>query len=111
MEYGNRNRAYLGESTERVVGCGVVRRVTQCVSGLVCEPSKLGRLYNSSHNYEFQCKKSYVIEVWKNTYHVVLERATLRLDGAMLHQFVVVIDNVIVVVGVQYLGYVGLGIG
>jgi hypothetical protein len=52
MKYGTRNHAYLGETTERAVGRDGVRRVTQCVSGLVCEPSKLRRLYNSCHNYE-----------------------------------------------------------
>jgi hypothetical protein len=52
MKYGNRNHAYLGESTERVVGRDGVWRVTQCVSDLICEPSKLRRLYNNSHNYE-----------------------------------------------------------
>jgi hypothetical protein len=52
MMYGNRNHAYLGESTERMVGRDGVRRVSQCVSGLICEPSKLCRLYNNSHNYE-----------------------------------------------------------
>jgi hypothetical protein len=54
MKYGTRNHAYLGESTKRAVGRDGVRRVTQCVSGLVCEPSKPRRLYNSSHNYERQ---------------------------------------------------------
>jgi hypothetical protein len=50
MEYGNRNHAYLSKSIERVVGRGRVRRVTQCVTGLICEPSKFRRLYNNSHN-------------------------------------------------------------
>jgi hypothetical protein len=95
MEYGNRNYAFLGESTKRVMGRGRVQWVTQCVSGLICESFKLRRMYNSSHNYEFQCKKPYVIEVWKSTYHVVLERDMLQLDG------VVVIDNLVVIVGVR----------
>jgi hypothetical protein len=58
MKYGTRNNAYLGESTEHAVGRDGVRRVTQCVSGLVCEPSKLRRRYNSSHNYERQHQKT-----------------------------------------------------
>jgi hypothetical protein len=63
MKYGNRNHAYLSESTEHTVGRGGVRWVTQCVSGLICEPSKLCHLYNSSHNYEQQCKISCILEV------------------------------------------------
>jgi hypothetical protein len=50
MKYGNRNHAYLGESMERTVGRDGVQWVTQCVSGLIYEPSKLRRMYNSSHN-------------------------------------------------------------
>jgi hypothetical protein len=52
MKYGNRNHAYLGESTKRDVGRDSVRWLTQCISGLICELSKLCRLYNSSHTYE-----------------------------------------------------------
>jgi hypothetical protein len=47
------NHAYLSESTEHTVGRGGVQWVTQCISGIICEPSKLHRMYNSSHNYEF----------------------------------------------------------
>jgi hypothetical protein len=65
MEYGSRNHAYLDESTEHTVRHSGVRRVTQCVSGLVCELSKLHHLYNSSHNCELQYKNPYIIEVWK----------------------------------------------
>jgi hypothetical protein len=61
MEYKNRNHAYLSKSTERVVGRDRVQRVTQCVSSLICEPSKLHHLYNNSHNYELQCKNLYII--------------------------------------------------
>jgi hypothetical protein len=50
MEYKNRNHVYLDESTEHVVGHGRVQWVTQCVTDLVCESSKLRHLYNISHN-------------------------------------------------------------
>jgi hypothetical protein len=58
MKYGTRNHAYLGESTQRAMGRDGVRQVTQFVSGLICEPSKLRRLYNNSHNYERQHRKT-----------------------------------------------------
>jgi hypothetical protein len=101
MEYKNRNHAYLGESMEHVVGCGRVRWGTECVSSLICEPSKLRHLYNNSHNYEIQCKNPYIIEVRKNTYHVVLERPTLLLDGVMPCQFIILIDNLVVAIRVR----------
>jgi hypothetical protein len=50
MEYENRNHAYLGESKERAVGRSGVWWVTQCVSSLFYEPSKLCCLDNNSHN-------------------------------------------------------------
>jgi hypothetical protein len=101
MEYGNNYLAYLIKSTEHVVGCGRVRWVTQCVSGLVCEPSKLRRLYNSSHNYELECKNSYILKYEKNTYHIVLEQPTLWLDNALPCQFIALINNLIVIVRVR----------
>jgi hypothetical protein len=103
MKYRTRNHAYLDESTEHVVGRDGVRRVTQCVSGLVCEPSKLRRLHNSSHNYERQHRKNpYILEIQKNTYHVVLKRATLRFHGAAACHFIVDISKLIVVIGVLF---------
>jgi hypothetical protein len=51
----------------------------------------------------------YILEVRKNTYHVVLKWDTLRFHGAAACHFVVGIDKLIVVVGVRKLGYVGLG--
>jgi hypothetical protein len=56
MEYENRNHAYLSECTERAVGCGRVWQLTEGINDLICEPSKLRRMYNSSHNYELHCK-------------------------------------------------------
>jgi hypothetical protein len=52
MKLGNRNHAYFGEIMERIVGLDGVRRVAQYLRVLVCEPSKLHRLYDSSHTYE-----------------------------------------------------------
>jgi hypothetical protein len=101
MEYENRNHAYLDECMECAMGRGRVQQVTQCVSGLICESSKLCRLYNNSHNYELQCKNMYIIKVRKNTYHVVLEWHTFWLDGAMLCQFIVLINKLVVAVGVR----------
>jgi hypothetical protein len=37
----------------------------------------------------------------ENTYHIVLERATLRLDGVVPCQFIILIDNLVVTVGVR----------
>jgi hypothetical protein len=48
MDLGNRNHAYLDESTEHVVGHDGVWQVTQCVTSLICELSKLRRLCNIS---------------------------------------------------------------
>jgi hypothetical protein len=56
-------------------------------------------------------KNPYILEVRKNTYHVVLKRATLRFHGAAVCHFVIGIGKLIVVVGVPKLGYVGLGVG
>jgi hypothetical protein len=50
MEYGNTNHAYLDESIEHAVGHSGVRRVTQRISGLIHELSKLCHLYNIRHN-------------------------------------------------------------
>jgi hypothetical protein len=102
MEYRNRNHAYLSEGTKCAMGRDGVWQVTQFVSGLICEPSKLRHLYNSSHNYEFQCNKTgRNRSMEKNTYHIVLERAMLRFDGAVLCLFVIVIDNLILIIGVR----------
>jgi hypothetical protein len=43
----------------------------------------------------------YTIEIRKNTYHVVLEQPMLWLYGAMMCDFIILIDNLIVAVGVR----------
>jgi hypothetical protein len=65
MKLGNRNHAYFGERMERAVGRDGVRRVAQYVSGLICEPSKLRQLYNSSHTYELQFQRTNTMDVQK----------------------------------------------
>jgi hypothetical protein len=47
----------------------------------------------------------------KNTYHVVLKRSKLRLYGVAQCQFIVLVDNLVVTVGVRQLGYVVLCVG
>jgi hypothetical protein len=44
--------------------------------------------------------KKKTIEVQKNTYHIVLERPTLWFYGVVLCDFIILIDNLIVAVGV-----------
>jgi hypothetical protein len=41
------------------------------------------------------------MEVWKNTYHIVLEQPTLHLCGDVPCDFIVLIDNLVVAVGVR----------
>jgi hypothetical protein len=53
----------------------------------------------------------YILDVQKNTYHIVLKRATLRFHGAVACHFIVGIGKLIVVARVQKLGYVSLGVG
>jgi hypothetical protein len=48
----NRNHDYLGERMQRAVGFDGVRRVAQYLRGLICPPTKLHRLYDSSDMYE-----------------------------------------------------------
>jgi hypothetical protein len=45
--------------------------------------------------------KKKTIEVRKNTYQIVLERPTLRLYGVGPYDFIILIDNLVVTVGVQ----------
>jgi hypothetical protein len=96
---GNRNHAYLSERTQRDVGLDGVRRVAQYLRGLVCPPTKLHRLYDSSHTYELQFQRSNTMDVQKK--YLPLERPTLQLYGALPCHFIVFIDNLIVIVGVR----------
>jgi ribosomal protein S2 len=52
-------------------------------------------------------KNPYILEVRKNTYHIVLKRTTLRFHGAAACHFVVGIGKLIVIVGVRKLSYIG----
>jgi hypothetical protein len=65
MKLGNRNHAYFGEIMECIVGLDGVRRVAQYLRVLVCEPSKLHRLYDSSHTYELQFQRTNTMDVKK----------------------------------------------
>jgi hypothetical protein len=53
----------------------------------------------------------YILEVWKNTYHIFLKQATLWFHGVVVCHFIVDIGKLIVIVGVWKLGYVSLGVG
>jgi hypothetical protein len=41
------------------------------------------------------------MKIWKNTYHVVLERPMLPLFGAMPCDFIVLINDLIIIIGVM----------
>jgi hypothetical protein len=101
MMLGNKNHAYLGERMQRVVGLDRVQRVAQYLKGLICTPTKLHRLYDSSDMYELQFQSSNTMDVQKNAYHIVLELPMLRLYNALPCHFIVLVDNLIVAVGVR----------
>jgi hypothetical protein len=53
----------------------------------------------TSMNFNFKARIQWMYK--KNTYHVVLERPTLWLYGALPCHFIILVDNLIVVVGVR----------
>jgi hypothetical protein len=61
----NRNHDYLSERTQHTVGFGGVRRVAQYLRGLICPPTKLHRLYDSSDTYELQFQSLNTMDVKK----------------------------------------------
>jgi hypothetical protein len=65
MMLGNKNHAYLGERMQRVVGLDRVQRVAQYLKGLICTPTKLHRLYDSSDMYELQFQSLSTMDVQK----------------------------------------------
>jgi hypothetical protein len=98
---GNKNHAYLGEKMQCAVGLDEVQRVAQYLKGLVCPPTKLHRLYDSGDTYELQFQRSNIMDAQKYTYHIVLERFTLWLYGALPCHFIVLIDNLIIAIRVR----------
>jgi hypothetical protein len=65
MMLGNRNHDYLGERTQCTVGLGRVQQVAQYLRGLVCPPTKMHQLYDSSDMYEHQFQSSNTMDVQK----------------------------------------------
>jgi hypothetical protein len=51
------------------------------------------------------------MKIQKNKYHIVLERPTLQLLGALPGDGVILINDLIILVAVTQLGYVLLGVG